>query len=212
MVPDRVDLQLNDELGWACAAVTARHQTSIRSCLRAILLDICCFRPQFVHIASVSARGSFILHWCDAMRRFLGVMAFVLLTTHSAAAKTIGSASWYALTSRTASGEMCNPAAMTAAHRTLPFGTRVKVTNLSNGKSAVVRINDRGPFAKGRIIDVTRAAAQKLGFIQKGHTRVSIERVSKSATLGAQPVWPRLGQLRTLPKPHFRHAIERNSL
>lgn len=83
-----------------------------------------------------------------------------------------GSASWYALTSKTASGERMNPAAMTAAHRTLPFGTRVKVTNQRNGRSVIVRINDRGPFVKGRVIDLSKAAAGKLGFISRGHTKV----------------------------------------
>lgn len=87
-------------------------------------------------------------------------------------AKQCGSASWYALTSITASGERMNPAAMTAAHRSLPFGSRVKVTNQRNGKSVVVRINDRGPFIKGRVIDLSKAAARKLGFIRSGHTKV----------------------------------------
>ena len=65
---------------------------------------------------------------------------------------------------KTASGERANPRALTAAHRTLPFGTTVKVTNNKNGRSVVVRINDRGPFKRGRIIDLTPAAAQSLGF------------------------------------------------
>jgi rare lipoprotein A len=86
-----------------------------------------------------------------------------------------GGASWYALRSRTASGEMMNPSAMTAAHKTLPLGSRVKVTNLRNGKAVVVRINDRGPFVKGRLIDLSKGAAQRLGFIGAGHTRVQIE-------------------------------------
>src|SRR4051812_20102849 len=86
-----------------------------------------------------------------------------------------GAASWYALRSRTASGEMMNPAAMTAAHKTLPLGSKVKVTNLRNGSSVVVRINDRGPFVKGRLIDLSKGAAQRLGFIGAGHTRVQIE-------------------------------------
>lgn len=90
------------------------------------------------------------------------------------AAAQCGAASWYALTSRTASGERMNPAAMTAAHRTLPFGTRVKVTNQRNGRSVIVRINDRGPFVKGRVIDLSKAAAGKLGFISRGHTSVCI--------------------------------------
>lgn len=65
---------------------------------------------------------------------------------------------------KTASGEKPEPAELTAAHRTLPFGTRVRVTNKRNGKAVVVRINDRGPFIKGRVIDVTPAAARALGF------------------------------------------------
>ena len=75
---------------------------------------------------------------------------------------------------RTASGEKFNPSAMTAAHRTLRFGTRVRVTNSRNGRSIIVRINDRGPFVRGRIIDVTPAAAQALGF--SGLTQVTVER------------------------------------
>lgn len=77
-----------------------------------------------------------------------------------------GKASWYGpgLGGRlTASGERFNPGARTAAHRTLPFGTRVQVTNARTGRSVVVRINDRGPFAHGRIIDLSRASAQAIG-------------------------------------------------
>ena len=64
---------------------------------------------------------------------------------------------------RTASGETFNPNALTAAHRTLPFGTRVRVTNSRNGRSVIVRINDRGPFVKGRAIDLSSAAARAIG-------------------------------------------------
>jgi rare lipoprotein A len=66
--------------------------------------------------------------------------------------------------SRTASGERLSPGAMTAAHRSLPFGTMVRVTNQRNGRTATVRINDRGPFVRGRVIDVSPAAARALGF------------------------------------------------
>jgi rare lipoprotein A len=76
---------------------------------------------------------------------------------------------------RTASGEHADPAAMTAAHRSLAFGTSVQVTNLDNGRRAVVRINDRGPFVPGRIIDVSRAAAERLGFVAGGTARVRID-------------------------------------
>lgn len=65
---------------------------------------------------------------------------------------------------KTASGEIVRPGGMTAAHKTLPFNTRVKVTNKKNGKSVVVRINDRGPFVKGRVIDLTPSAATQIGF------------------------------------------------
>ena len=75
---------------------------------------------------------------------------------------------------RTASGERFDMHAMTAAHRTLPFGTLVQVTNPRNGKSVTVRINDRGPFHGNRVIDVSRAAAEQLGLIQRGHGRVEL--------------------------------------
>ncbi len=86
---------------------------------------------------------------------------------------TCGGASWYALTSRTASGERMNPSAMTAAHKTLPLGSKVKVTNLRNNRSVVVRINDRGPFVRGRIIDLSRGSARALGM--GGTTYVSLQ-------------------------------------
>jgi peptidoglycan lytic transglycosylase len=85
-----------------------------------------------------------------------------------------GRASWYSLTSKTASGERCDPGALTAAHRSLPFGTKVKVENLNNGRSVIVRINDRGPYVAGRIIDLTKAAAGRLGFVKSGVTQVRI--------------------------------------
>ena len=95
-----------------------------------------------------------------------------------ASAGQCGRASWYALTSKTASGERMNPAGMTAAHRTLPFGSKVVVTNQRNGKKVVVRINDRGPFIKGRVIDLSKAAAAQLGFVGQGHTKICMERAS----------------------------------
>jgi rare lipoprotein A len=93
------------------------------------------------------------------------------------AAAQCGRASWYALHSKTASGEMMNPAQMTAAHRSLPFGTKVKVVNKRTGKSVVVRINDRGPFIKGRIIDLSKAAAGKIGMVRSGHAPVCIAQI-----------------------------------
>lgn len=87
-------------------------------------------------------------------------------TQYAAAAEHGGVASVYSTESGhgTASGQKLTPQALTAAHRTLPFGTKVKVTNKHNGRSVVVTINDRGPFVRGRVIDVTPAAAHVLGF------------------------------------------------
>ena len=106
-----------------------------------------------------------------------GLMVGASATSATAAAAQCGRASWYALHSRTASGERMNPSAMTAAHRTLPFGTKLRVTNKNNGKSVIVRINDRGPFIKGRVLDLSKGAAGQLGFIGSGHTSVCMARV-----------------------------------
>lgn len=85
-----------------------------------------------------------------------------------------GKASYYWQPQRVASGGWFNPKAMTAAHKTLPFGTRVRVTNRHNGRSVVVRINDRGPYIKGRIIDLSKAAAYKIGMQNAGVVPVTV--------------------------------------
>jgi rare lipoprotein A len=93
-------------------------------------------------------------------------------------AAATGQASWYGpgfYGNRTASGEVLRPGTYTAAHRSLPFGTRVRVTNLNNGRSAVVRINDRGPFTGGRIIDLAHGAASDLGVTASGVANVRLE-------------------------------------
>ena len=82
---------------------------------------------------------------------------------------------------KTSNGETFNMYDLTAAHKTLPFNTKVKATNLSNGKSVVVRINDRGPFVKGREIDLSKAAAVKIGMVKSGTAKVSLEIVGASA-------------------------------
>jgi rare lipoprotein A len=90
--------------------------------------------------------------------------ATMLLAFTPAANAQSGMASVYAAHGgRTADGERASPGALTAAHRTLPFGTRVRVINKRNGRSVVVRINDRGPFVRGRVIDLTPAAARTIG-------------------------------------------------
>lgn len=89
-----------------------------------------------------------------------------------------GQASWYGAQhhgKKTASGERFNQNALTAAHRTLAFGSKVKVTNTLNNKSVTVRINDRGPYSKGRVIDLSRAAAKKIDMINRGVAPVRIQ-------------------------------------
>lgn len=108
----------------------------------------------------------------------------VLLGAALPAAAAEGVASFYGRSEHggpTASGERFDMHAMTAAHRSAPIGSRLRVTNLRNGRSVVVRINDRGPFVRGRIIDLSRAAAEQLDFVRSGVTRVSIETVEAKA-------------------------------
>lgn len=109
-----------------------------------------------------------------SVRRSLVVPATLVAFSALAqpAAAQSGAASWYGSGARTANGERFNPNGMTAAHRSLPFGTRVEVRNVRNGRSIVVRINDRGPFVRGRIIDLARGPARALGI--GGVTRVAL--------------------------------------
>lgn len=79
---------------------------------------------------------------------------------------------------RTANGEKFNPHGLTAAHRTLAFGTKVRVTNLTNGKDVVVRVNDRGPWGRGRVIDISLGAAKKIGMHRSGTAKVRMTLVS----------------------------------
>jgi rare lipoprotein A len=141
------------------------------------------------------------------MRNLLAlVLVFSLVGVQHVAAETTnipmlfyGEASWYGDTyhgRNTASGETYDMTMLTAAHRTLPFGTLVRVTNLENDKSVTVRVNDRGPFAKDRVIDVSRAAASLLDFQNKGTAKVEIRVVQlgdgkmqpASTTASAAPV------------------------
>ncbi|TNE30305.1 MAG: septal ring lytic transglycosylase RlpA family protein [Alphaproteobacteria bacterium] len=134
-----------------------------------------------------------------------------------------GTASWYGPGfhgKRTANGEIFDQYAMTAAHKTLQMPAIIRVTNLENGRSAVLRVNDRGPFARGRILDVSKGAAQKLGFVNKGTARVRVEvlkaesmRVAAAAKSG-QPVkivqyasaQPQRAPRRPVVQPHIRNT------
>jgi rare lipoprotein A len=115
--------------------------------------------------------------------------SLLLLAVALAARAEEGLASWYAgkfQGRRTASGEIFDTNGMTAAHRTLPFGTRVRVRNLENGRDVVVRINDRGPFVEGRVIDLSRAAAEAIAMTGRGVARVSVEVVEIPDAGGAR--------------------------
>ncbi|MGC2123821.1 MAG: septal ring lytic transglycosylase RlpA family protein [Xanthobacteraceae bacterium] len=86
-----------------------------------------------------------------------------------------GVASFYTEGTRTASGQKCDPREMAAAHPAWPFGTRVRVTNVATGRSVIVKVNDRGPFVSGRVVDVSYAAAELLGIVRRGTAKVKLD-------------------------------------
>ncbi len=109
---------------------------------------------------------------------YLIILAALLLCSCGKYVTQSGKASFYSDNlsgSKTANGERYKPGEYTAAHKKLPFGTKVKVTNTTNGKSVTVRINDRGPFVAGRIIDVSKVAAKELGMVNAGVAKVKIK-------------------------------------
>jgi rare lipoprotein A len=110
----------------------------------------------------------------------LTALALPLATVPAQALNQQGIASYYGSKfqgRKTANGERFNNGAMTAAHRTAAFGTRLKVTNLSNGKSVVVRVNDRGPFVRGRVVDLSQTAARQIGMKERGLARVRVSKL-----------------------------------
>jgi rare lipoprotein A len=111
------------------------------------------------------------------MKRVLSVLGVVSLFALSseAGAGSVGYASYYSHGARTANGERFKPHGLTAAHRSLPFGTKVRVKHLASGRSVVVRINDRGPFIRNRIIDLSLGAASALGIQSAGVAKVSVQ-------------------------------------
>jgi rare lipoprotein A len=158
---------------------TLRHYRPVRSAIRHAAVVALFAVPLSAAIASSTAED-------NAADAALPIAAELEQTIQASALPATsrpiagGSASYYAAKFHgrpTANGERFDNGAMTAAHRTLPFGSVVRVTNPANGKSVTVRINDRGPFTKGRVIDVSRAAAVELGLIAPGHARVELELV-----------------------------------
>ena len=115
---------------------------------------------------------------------------FFMLIAITAHAQQKGKATFYskrATGARTASGERLHHDSLTCAHRTYPFGTLLKVTNLNNGKTVVVRVTDRGPFAKGRIIDLSYAAAKQLDMLLAGVATVTVERYNRGVPYDDEP-------------------------
>jgi rare lipoprotein A len=103
------------------------------------------------------------------------ILFMALLKPGPALAEKCGQVSWYEAGTRTASGERFLPNGLTAAHRTLPFKTKLKLTH--NGKTVVVTVNDRGPFNKGRALDISKGAARKLGILKKGVAKVCYRKI-----------------------------------
>ncbi|WP_150286416.1 septal ring lytic transglycosylase RlpA family protein [Rhabdaerophilum calidifontis] len=123
----------------------------------------------------------------------IALAALAALSAGAARAETIGHASYYGreLAGRkTASGERFDPGAMTAAHRSLPFGTRLRLTHLRTGRTTIVRVNDRGPFVRGRVLDVSHGAARALGFAGQGTALLRIEPLGRGFTARAEDPAP----------------------
>jgi rare lipoprotein A (peptidoglycan hydrolase) len=142
----------------ACGAIGAAVMSPVQS--------------QAISVSTEIQESSYQTKWMEQFRQKHPLYKVPLASVYR------GQASWYGpgfYGNRTANGETYRPGTMTAAHRTLPFGTRVRVTNLQNGRSAIVRINDRGPYKYGRIIDLGEGAASVLGVRSSGVAPVRLE-------------------------------------
>ena len=104
------------------------------------------------------------------------IVALILVASSTSAHASSGIASYYWQGTRTANGERYYPDRVSCAHRTAPFGSYLRVTNAKTGRSITCRVNDRGPFVKGRIVDLSRGAAKQLGIINRGLARVTVSR------------------------------------
>jgi peptidoglycan lytic transglycosylase len=126
------------------------------------------FRPTGRHVAGVRKTHGTTRHVAIGHRKHTRL-------TRRGGAGSRQVASFYSHDSGTASGEKFDPHELTAAHRTLPFGTRLRVTNLANGRSVTVRVNDRGPFVRGRTVDVSASAAEALKMTERGVANVKVD-------------------------------------
>jgi rare lipoprotein A len=124
-------------------------------------------------LAPVAAMLRCNIRGVSMKKMFVAVAAALFSLSVAADAGVVGMASYYKSGKRTANGEKFNPHGLTAAHRKLKFGTKVRVTNVRTGKSVVVRINDRGPFIRGRVIDLSLGAAKVIGLTKTGVAKIS---------------------------------------
>ncbi len=145
--------------------------------------------------------------------RFL-ICCILLLSTSLLFSQEFGLASYYSDNFhglKTASGELYNKDELTTAHKSLPFGTMIKVTRLDNEKSVIVRVNDRGPFITGRVVDISKKAAEQLDLITIGETRVKVEVVGSGDTV-AKGVTPKGGAAKPIAKTEKPSNYNDNSV
>jgi rare lipoprotein A len=154
-----------------CSQHTVAERSGSRSASAQAALSQGSWSQEFPEQAAPRRRASVAHH-----RRVAAVSrAQVAARPEAATDGAVGIASFYKYEAKTASGEQFKPSELTAAHRTLPFGTRLRVTNVATGQSVTVRVNDRGPFVPGRVVDVSHSAAQALGMVDRGITKVKLE-------------------------------------
>jgi rare lipoprotein A len=147
------------------------------------------------------------------MRYTYLILLLVITSNLSIAQIQTGTASYYADKFEgkpTASGEKYKHNKLTAAHKTLPFGTKVRVTNLSNNNSVEVVINDRGPFIEGRVIDLSKSAAEKLGFIVNGLAEVRIEVIDAGDGKGGGPIKP-VSDVVIQDREYYEFSVEKTN-
>jgi rare lipoprotein A len=145
------------------------------------------------------------------MKKLFSVFCFLIVVFCSYAQVQTGKASFYADKfegTPTASGEKYRHNKLTAAHKTLPFGTKVRLTNLANNQTAEVTINDRGPYSEGRIVDVSKSAAEQLGFVNQGLAEVKLEVIDAGDGKTSDPVRP-VDHVMVEEKEFYDFGIER---
>jgi rare lipoprotein A len=151
-------------IGLAAASLAACAQSSVAS-RKSEFRQAAVERHQYTRLATTTRESIVRRHDPYASEKHTGDLKL----------PSSGVASFYTEGARTANGEKFDPNQLTAAHPTLPFGTKLRVTNTTNGQSVTVRVNDRGPFVQGRVVDVSYSAAQALGMVGSGTAKVKLD-------------------------------------